>query len=368
MSTRKNEAKWIDARQRWQINVQHDGKRRTFTSSVPGIKGKIAAEKAADAWLESELVNENTRVSVLLDKWVKKLELSASSVHYGQYEGYVRLWIRPRIGMRKIDKLTQNDLQSVIDNAYRDGKLAKKTLENIRGCLMGFIKYCRFEKATTFHPETLTIPASAKHSEKTIVPLAGIKTLFTTSTTKYHNKLIEDRYIHAYRFAVLTGMRPGELIALYPSDINGSRVKILRSINDKRKMTHCKNDNARRVYMLDRHALSVLHDQRRMLNRLGEISPYVFPGIGRDFVKQQTLRKAWKRYCETNGIKQALTPYELRHTFVSVNAQMPSALKKLVVGHGENMDTDGIYSHEKTGDMETAAGYISAAFAEILGW
>ena len=50
---RKNEAKWYDSAKRWQIKIQKDGERRTFFSSTKGTKGKIAAEKAADAWLEN---------------------------------------------------------------------------------------------------------------------------------------------------------------------------------------------------------------------------------------------------------------------------------------------------------------------------
>ena len=46
---RKNEAKWYDSAKRWQIKIQKDGERRTFFSSTKGTKGKIAAEKAADA-------------------------------------------------------------------------------------------------------------------------------------------------------------------------------------------------------------------------------------------------------------------------------------------------------------------------------
>ena len=67
MPTRKTEAAWIESRKRWQINVQIEGERRTFTSSSPGRKGKIEAEKKADHWLESRLIGEATRCEVLLD-------------------------------------------------------------------------------------------------------------------------------------------------------------------------------------------------------------------------------------------------------------------------------------------------------------
>lgn len=60
------------------------------------------------------------------------------------------------------------------------------------------------------------------------------------------------------------------------------------------------------------------------------------------------------------------TPYELRHTFVSINDEMPSGLKKMVVGHSQSMDTEGIYGHRKQGDMEKAASYVDRAFGDIL--
>ncbi len=41
---RKNEALWVESRKRWQLNVQSDGERKTFPSSIPGKKGKIDAD------------------------------------------------------------------------------------------------------------------------------------------------------------------------------------------------------------------------------------------------------------------------------------------------------------------------------------
>lgn len=368
MAKRKGEAQWVESRKRWQVKVQNEGIRRTFIDHTPGKTGKISAEQQADRWLEDPLVDENARVGDLLDEYFENLKLTTSKSHYRPYDGYIRNWIKPVIGMRKVVKLTQSDLQLVIDKAYASKKLSEKTLEKMRACLMNFIKYCRSKNLTTFRPDTLKIPASAKASEKTIASADEIKILFSVTTTLDHNKKVEDRYIHAYRFAVLTGIRPGELIGLIHDDIIGSRIKISRSINAYNEVTSGKNRNARRTYALDEHALKVLSDQKQMLISLGEISPYVFPDKNRDFIKQQTLRKSWKRYCDANGIKAAKTPYELRHTFVSVNDEMPSALKKMVVGHSKNMDTEGIYGHEKADDMDRAAQYINAAFKEILGW
>ena len=46
--------------------------------------------------------------------------------------------------------------------------------------------------------------------------------------------------------------------------------------------------------------------------------------------------------------------YELRHTYVSVNKEMLEGLKKMTIGHSQDMDTDGIYGHQMAGDLAKA--------------
>ena len=154
MAERKNEASWIESWNRWQINVQANGERRTFTCSTPGKKGKIAAEKKADTWLEQQLVGEGTRCEVLLDKFYEHKKLTTSRANYDQIEYYIRVYIKPVIGMNKIGRITENDLQRVIDQAFAAG-LAHKTLCNIRATLHAFFKFCRKERATALFPENL---------------------------------------------------------------------------------------------------------------------------------------------------------------------------------------------------------------------
>lgn len=363
--SRKNEAKWIESRSRWQINVQIEGTRRTFTSSQPGRKGKIEAERKADKWFAEMLIDENTRCEVLLDKWLEKLKLSTSRSNWIPVNGRINNWIKPVIGTKRISRLTQNDLQAVIDNAYSVGGLAAKTLKNLRGDLMAFVKFCRGANATSFHPEELSIPASAKKSSKRIVGADDIKKLFESSQTLYYRAVVEDFFINAYRFQVVTGLRPGELIGLKWEDIDGARVSLSRSINHLGELTQGKNENASRTFALGETAQAILEAQKQMLSGYRLISPYVFPDRNGNFIDQRVYRVAWKRYCKHNGMSET-TPYELRHTFVSINDEMPSGLKKMVVGHSQSMDTEGIYGHLKQGDMEKAAGYIDRAFGDIL--
>ena len=62
MGKRTNTAAWLPNQQRWQINVQKNGVRRSFTSSKPGRTGQREANAKADAWLDDGI--SNTRMLV----------------------------------------------------------------------------------------------------------------------------------------------------------------------------------------------------------------------------------------------------------------------------------------------------------------
>lgn len=362
---RQNEAKWIEARGRWQINVQQDGARRTFTSSTPGRRGKAEAERKAEAWLDDTTTAETARAEKLLDLYKEHLKRTKSTSHAGQYGGFIRLYIAPIIGHKKIARLTVGDLQDVLDLAFANRGLSDKTLRDVRGCLMNWLKWARAHGYTRLHPEGLTIPQGAKKPEKKILQPADVATLFRASDTVLRGKRVEDWYIHAYRFAVITGLRPGELTGLSPADVTGQKCTVRRSVNIHGEITQGKNQNARRTFRLPEQAAREVEAQRAMLKAEGLISPYLFPAPDGGAMVNKNFLRAWRRYCETHGMTET-TLYELRHTYVSINKEMPSGLKKMVIGHSESMDTEGTYSHALAGDLARAAQYTERAFSAIL--
>ena len=52
MGRRTNTAVWLPNQNRWQIKVQKDGVRKTFTSAKPGRTGQREANRKADLWLD----------------------------------------------------------------------------------------------------------------------------------------------------------------------------------------------------------------------------------------------------------------------------------------------------------------------------
>ena len=61
-----------------------------------------------------------------------------------------------------------------------------------------------------------------------------------------------------------------------------------------------------------------------------------------------------------------ITPYELRHTFFSVNKEVPKELVKMVGGHSDEFDTFGTYGHRLEGELTRAAELINDAYVDIL--
>ena len=361
---RVNTAVWQEKYSRWQIKVQKDGTRKAFYSPIPGRTGQRECNQKADEWLDEGILHANTKSDKIFDMWIEELKITTSYCHWKQYESYGKIWIKPKIKHLNPEEITEQTLQTIVNYAFSK-KLAKKALSNIAACSKAFIKYCRKSKLTTLLPENVYIPRQAPKKEKVILQPEDISKLFKYDNTLYNGKEIYELYINAYRFEVATGLRPGEVIGLKKNDITKNRINIRRAINQYQIETTGKNDNARRTFGITNTVRNILENQEKKLDELGIESEYVFPNESGDYIKPQVFYRRWVSYRDYIGISK-VTPYELRHTFVSVVKCLPEGLLKPLVGHSKDMDTYGIYSHEITGDVDITAQKVDDIFKRIL--
>ena len=352
---RTNTAVWSDKKGFWQINVQRDGERRSFYSSKPGRTGQREANAKADAWLDEGIVKENLRVEELFTDYIASLKETTSKSNWRQAECNGANWILPYCGKKRISKLTEADFQKALNAAYAAG-LSKKSITTIRSTETAFLKYCRSLRVTSLLFENLMIPKGARNKIKRILQPEELRTLFTVDTTVLFDKRVYDEYVNAYRYQVVTGMRPGEVIGLTWDTCTDDYADIQRSINYLGEETTGKNENAiRRVYH-SALAKQIIQDQRQRTGGTGSVF---------NISSQARYEQRLRRYCTCNEITD-VTPYELRHTFVSVLKALPEAKLKLIVGHSRNMDTFGIYGHLLDGEMEETTREISDIFDKVL--
>ena len=351
---RTNTAKWEGTR--WRISVQKDGKRRNFYSPTPGRAGQREANAKADAWLDEGIDNTRRRVADVYDEFVGEIELKTSHSNYLKVKAFGDNWICKYVGHKRIEDMNENDLQLVIDRMHKQG-LSKKHMTNLRATISQFCKFCRRIKVSTLNPEFLEIPKTAVVGKKNILQPEHLITLFSQNETIIRGKRKEDELIHAYRFAVATGLRPGELLGLEWKDIKKDIINVRRAINVYGETTSGKNENALRTFGLNAITREILEQQKAHSDYpFGKVFP---------ITNERYLYSHWLRYCETNNIPHT-TLYELRHTFVSVVKKLPEGQIKGLVGHSRNMDTYGVYSHDMCGEMEQTANAVSDTFETIL--
>ncbi len=357
MGTRTNTAKWVESRKRWQVNVQKDGTRKTFTSSIPGRNGQREANAKADAWLEQDLLPSSARVEQLYEEFLEKIRTTTSTGNYQPMAGRWKNKIKPIIGQKPIRRLSDCHLQDVIDRAVGEG-YSKKSAQNLRADLRAFLKWCRLHKYTTLSGEYLSIPKGAAVGQRKILQPRHLTILFNVDTTVLRGRRQPDELVNAYRLSVLTGLRPGELLGLRWEDVEEDKICLRRAINVYGEVTRGKNDNALRAVLLSPIACAVLEAQKKMCDHSPGAPVF-------EITCQQTYRKRWKTYCRVNGLPD-FTAYEMRHTFISMAACMPEGHLKQLVGHSASMDTYGVYKHAVNGENDLIRSELQNIFSRYL--
>ena len=352
MGRRTNTAVWLEKLGRWQINVQKDGKRRSFYSFKPGRTGQREANAKADDWLDKGVKTRRKTVADVWPEYLAQRQLTTSESNWKPMESRWRTWIAPNLGRKKLEALTDQDLQHVLDLACAAG-LSKKTLQNLYADLTGLLKFARKSGYTAYHPEDLSIPGSARCKERRILQPEDLSILMRSDKTVLRGKPVQDPFIHYYRLAVLTGMRPGELLGLEWGDLHGTVLRLCRAWNVHGQITRGKNQNALRTIALSSVSIQELEAQRALTGSARR----VFADAS-----ESTIRHRWRTYCDHNGIPYC-SLYELRHTFVSIAQDLPKGQLKALVGHSRNMDTYGVYAHKVHGQDRQISTALDQLFS-----
>ena len=388
MSKRKAKAKWKADTKRWQVDVRKGGIRRSCYSTISAADAEKKAAKwdgtppvkkekkqpetvvGSEAWAMQMLTPPET-VNEAYERWLhNELQCNTSESNWRAVDSRYRNWVKYVIGSLPLDAVRNGHIKKVMDDAFYNRKapevlvqrkctkgehMSRKALKNLRGDLSALFKYCLEYEWVSFVP-VIHIDRRAEAVGKTILQKADLDVLFSSERTTIDGQETSDPYIYAYRLQVLTGLRPGELFGLEWADIRSDYIKVDRSINTLGQVTTGKNRNARRLVPLCSGAKEALLKQWQRTGRKG--------GKVFEILNGEHYCKRLKRYCEFNGIT-VVTPYELRHTFISMTKGLPPEMVKDMVGHSESMDTYGVYGHHVDGSEVVMAGMLDDAFAAV---
>lgn len=348
---------------RWRIQARKDGKRYSFSCSIAGAKGRRECQRKYDAWFYGEATGEKT-VSKICSEFLEdiKARRGERSPAYVLYERYIRLYVLPKCGNGKMNRMTLRGWQSVINDAEgRNKALSEKTLKTLRGIIMSVIKFAYEDYQCEPIRGTLYIPKGHAKTEKEILQKEDIRKLFEPTDHP-------SWYLPLFRFLLCTGLRCGEGLGIQIGDIQGNRLIISRSVTADGQISDCKNRNARRVVPLGDLAMSIIKETIKRNEDCNLHTPWIFCSIDGSQGNQSTMRNQWNALKKEKGLPVRSTCYSLRHTFVSLMRDtMPSELLKSVIGHSATTDTYGLYSHYVNGEERRAASIIDLTLGDNLG-
>jgi len=154
------------------------------------------------------------------------------------------------------------------------------------------------------------------------------------------------------RFLAVSGWRSGEALTLRWSEIDLAR----------RTATLGDTKTGRSVRPLSRAACDVV----RSLSRSGDL---VFPATrGGGDVVMSGFKKLWKRITKLAGLPPDVTPHVLRHSFVSLAADLgySEPVIAALVGH-QGRSTTSRYLHSADAVLLATADAVANRTAELMG-
>lgn len=334
-----------------------EGRAFSFSSKTPGPKGRKEVMAKFDKWYYSEGTGEKT-VSRVASEFLEDVAArrGASSEAYVQYERYIRLYIAPRCGARKICKMTLRDWQSVINEATGQKKpLSEKTLKSLRGVIMGIIKFGYQDYQCELPRGSLYIPKGHLKKEKEFLERDQVKRLLEPSELHYHP---------LFCFLLVTGLRPSEGLGIKVGDIKGDRLYIRRGVTASGKISDGKTANARRLIPLGRTAKAILEETIRRNEQMNLDTDWIFCSPDGSMGNQSTMRNHWAKLKEERDL--CGTVYSLRHTFITLMKNtLPEQTLRDIVGHGCRMSTYETYGHITESESAESATIIDLTFTNL---
>ena len=350
---------------RWQgsITIGRDDRGRLIRKYFYGKTRKETSEKlnrAIEELRDNRFINksDNPTVEQWCHEWLWSYKRnSVKQKTFDQYETILRTHIIPDIGDIRLADLKTMHIQRII-NKMHDSGLSHRTIEVMKIVMHAALKQAQRNKLVSENVcENVVLPRKQpKH----------IRVLNEDEQTKLIAAL-KDNYIgRGLLFALYTGMRRGEVLALKWSDYdkNEKTISITKALSrvrtynkDGNKMmltvTTPKTDTSIRTVPLIDKAVELLaehkHKQERYMELVGDYytdNDLIFSSSRGDYLDPGNFNRKLNKTVKKIGIAQ-ISPHALRHSFATRGLEAEVSLKAMqeLLGHSSITVTGDIYTH-----------------------
>lgn len=339
-----------------------NGKRYSvYAKSIPEVRAK--AQEKLRSLEAGEMDLRNPTLSAYYEEFtnIRRREIKESTIRsqkcqFDNISSYV-MANGKTFGEMRIKDITRRDIENV-----RQGLLdAGKTPQNLNNCFAHLNHVFSNAVLDDTIPKN---PCKALKQLKRDTPLIGENKhrALTIEETKKFFEVAEERqsyYLNIFLMMIKTGMRIGEVSALYPTDINKTKgfIHVRRSIVRDEAGAYLVGDSAKtesgqRDIPLTADVLQIINNQKE-LNRsiFGlDMGKLLFRSAKGEILREYAVNREIKRICEKAGIEY-FTCHAFRNTFATrFIEQRPQDYKILseILGHKDVSITLNLYTHVMT--------------------
>lgn len=291
--------------------------------------------------------NNNRPFSAYIDEWLIVNKTNIKETTYVKYQSVITNYIRPAFGTKKLGNINSCTVAEFSDNLINQKHLAPKTVKDILILLKSILQYTAKYTVLLSNIE-VTYPK---------IPKETVRVLNIGEQKKLTEYLLQniDRYKFGILFALMTGIRIGELCALKEGNISFTdktltvnatmqRIKSFSGENAQKTkiiVTSPKSDHSSRIIPLSDYLLTLC---QKFLSHNPQA--YLLTGCEDKFMEPRALQYRFKKYCKDCYLDDVHF-HTLRHTFATRCVEVGFEIKSLseILGHSNPRITLERYVH-----------------------
>ena len=325
------------------------------------VKKKLKDFRKSQDFAEKHMPSNDT-VQAYFSMWLREYQYNKlKPLSYDRLESTVVNHIFPHIGGLKVDKVTRDQIQALINQLYKKEKLSYSSVKKVYVALNSCYKHALVADVVTKNPCLGIVLPSQNERTKQVSPLSMDE---VERIKQELSKTAPDGtplycYGYAYLLVLNTGLRMGEALSLRWDDVDLENKSI--TINKNHILSKKRDEDGNRIggYELQTQNSTKTASGNRVIPinrsaeealialREGNDTPYVITNSRKNPVLPSNFERSFHALLKNSGIEGDYGIHALRHTFASmlfakgVDVKIVSKL----LGHSTVKITYDIYVH-----------------------
>ena len=361
----RNDGRWMGA---VSLGLDHNGRRlrRTVSAKTKSEVSRRLRKLQSRLEANTVAVDEDITVAKWCRVWLDTTVINTTKAStQSQYRYVLERWVLPHVGQHRLTALAPEHVGLMVARLSESG-LSVSTVRQARRVLSSALAHAQRSRRIPYNlvsvipaprydsgprPQTRPTPTTlsedeAKHllvvcETHPDVPVAGFATI-----------------------GLMMGLRRGEILGLYVTDIDGDWLSVERSLGEKRTPTvdggwitelavwSPKTSGSRRILPLSPQVADAIQRLLTFRNRLESASedpwvgePFLFCQPGGGGIWPSNLRRRFKRLLVDADLPD-IKIHELRHTFavLCLAGRVPLEAVSEALGHSRIETTKNIYA------------------------